>query len=784
MSKKILIGIIAVIILVSLNWFTKALAQDLSTLSDEQKRELLEQYRSGTGTEQSQSKYTTPPIYYEQDSQRVALDGMERGKDMLDAHHQKQQEGSRRVTGEIRPFTDLEPFGMELFRDADGQEMPVDVISTSEYVLGPGDNLIVYLWGRVEKEFSLTIDREGKLFIPQVGSFSVWGLTLEEFIVKAKHQFSTVYSDFDLTVSLGKIRSMRIYVAGEVKRPGAYTVSSLTSLFNALYLAGGPNERGSMRRIKLMRNGKEVTRVDLYKLLLQGDNSTDISLRSGDVVFVPVVGMQVAIRGEVRREALYELKGGETVDSLLELAGNATPLAHLERIMVERVDHGGEWKVLDVNLLDNGDGSSNLTLQAGDKVSVYSIYDMKKNIVSVFGQVKHPGYYERNDSTKVSDLITQGQLQPFDVYKERADLFRRYPDKRVEIIPVELDKIMAGDFSKDLYLQDKDSLHIYSIDEVEWDRYVFVEGEVKNPGRYPLYEHMTVQDLIFLAGSYTREAQRHQAEIARIDSLADIDIIDVPLTREPGLTFQLQEDDHLYIRRIPRWERERSVTITGEVNYPGKYTLANRQETLLDLMKRAGGFTDKAFPRGIILERMSIKDNLRRLRVQDVIEKSTPVKYDSLGQIVEENTVVYDSLSMNRIIIDMDKIIATNGAEGDILLEPFDRIIIPTIPSGISVIGAIGSNGTLKYIPGKKVKDYIERAGNFTRQADKKETRLIKATGEVINRGSILSQRVEVGDVIVVPTKIEKDHNYFKTMTTALSAITGVLTSVYIISKI
>ncbi len=212
-------------------------------------------------------------------------------------------------------------------------------------MLGPGDNVLIYLWGRVEKEYNLTIDREGKIFVPQVGELVVWGLTLEQFKARAIKQFSKVYSDYNLTISLGKIRSIRIFVTGEVKRPGAYTVSSLTSLFNAIYTAGGPNQRGSMRYIKLMRSGQEQAVVDLYKFLLEGDNSIDVRLQSGDLIFVPVAGSRVAIRGEVKRQAKYELIGQETALDILVLAGQPTAEAHLDRVMLERVTGKSEWEV-------------------------------------------------------------------------------------------------------------------------------------------------------------------------------------------------------------------------------------------------------------------------------------------------------------------------------------------------------------------------------------------------------------------------------------------------------
>ncbi len=791
MSKKLLFVIVLVIILVSLNWFRTVLAQDLSSLSPEEKQLLLKKYKDKIPKTEPSDVYQSPQIFDKSDAGTESklpdsLAGLQKDAATYGQSTTPDKLADQKDSAEEMPsFDELKPFGMELFNSDNENDIGIDIPSASDYVLGPGDNIIIYLWGRADKEYNLTLDREGKVFVPQVGEIVGWGLTLSQFTEKAKRQFTSAYSDFSLTVSLGKIRSIRVFVAGEVKRPGAYTVSSLTSMFNVLYSAGGPTERGSMRQIRLMRNGEEKAHMDLYDLLLKGDNSSDIRLQTGDVIFVPVSGPRVAVRGEIKRPAIYELRGDETTLDLLSLAGSAKPEAHLERVMLERVSRKDEWKVLDLNLDTLSQAHvDNIPLVDGDRMTVYSIFEAKKNIVAIFGQVKHPGYYERTDSASVEDLLRKAQLQPYDVYYNRMDIFRKYPDRHVEIIPINLTDAMDCDPAANVRLQDRDSLYVYSIDEVEWRKHVYIEGEIQKPGEYPLYKNMTVEDLIFLSGSYTRSALRHRAEIARLDSSGNVSLINVVMDNPTDRATKLHEDDHVYVRQIPEWREDRAVNLDGEVQYPGKYTLSNRNETLYQLLKRAGGFTPNAFPEGVVLDRRAIHQSLERIRVEDIIDRTTPTREDSLGNLVKNDVVDYNASSVNRIIIDMDKIIASNGREGDITLQPDDRIYVPTMPSGISVIGAVGANGTIKYAPGKNVKYYVKRAGDFIRQADKKQTRLIRATGEVSSGGGILKKRVELGDVIVVPTKIEKDRNFLKTMTTALSAATGLLTSVYIVSKL
>jgi len=785
MKLKTLILLLLVIVLVSLYWFRVVAAQDLSQLSVEEKLQMLKGYQRNAASNPDSNYYHSSDIFGDKGNR-----GLKSG---LATEESEAASGSLSLDANTHPlggnrtleFEQLRPFGMDLFRGPQEFVPQIDIASAADYILGPGDNVIIYLWGRVEREYNLTFDREGKVFIPKVGEIIGWGLTLDQLTLLAKKEFSKIYTDFDLTVSLGKIRSIRIYVTGEVKRPGAYTISSLTSLFNALYAAGGPNERGSMRNIKLMRNGKSQIVVDLYKLLLEGDNSTDIKLQTGDVIFVPVASARVAIRGEINRSAIYELKGSETALDLLSLAGKPTPQAYLNRVMLERISQTDEWEVLDLNL--NAKDSlpvDNIILTDGDRLTVFSIFDAKTNIVAIYGQVKHPGYYERNDSTRVSELISQGQLQPYDVYYDRADLFRRYPDRSVEVIPINVTEILSHHGEADFLLQDHDSLYVYTIEEVEWDKFVYIEGEVKRPGRYPLYEKMTVADLIFLAGSFTHGASRHEVEIARLDSLGNVSLMYLNLDDTAQQQGHLCEDDRVYIRQIPEWQLHRTVTLVGEVYYPGEYTLSSRDENLYHLLQRAGGFTKNAFPKGIVFERHSIGENLQRLKVLQLLEKSQPLLEDSLGHLINPNLLEYDSRSMNRVIINIDKILSTQGGEGDVILEPHDHIYVPSVPSGISVMGAMGANGTIKFVENKNVKYYIERAGNFTRHSDKKEVRLIRAEGEVISGRGTLSKRVELGDVIIVPTKIEKERKWLKTLTSLVTATTGVLTSVYVVSKL
>ena len=777
MNRKVL-GIIFILLLVAVSWFKPAFCDSMS------KDELIQQYMNSEDqykkAASNANKYSSPDIYGQTDN----------GNSSVKAIHENigiSKIDSLSVTPEtdalIEKSEKLTPFGYDLFNAPSELTQPSEVADAADYVLGPGDNIIIYLWGKVEKEYNLTIDRQGKVFIPKIGETTAWGQTLSGFSERVKNSLSRVYTDFKISVSLGKIRSIRIYLTGEVKKPGAYTVSSLTTLFNALYMAGGPNLSGSIRNIRLIRNNSIEQTVDLYEFLLKGDTKSDVRLESGDAIFIPISGPRVAVKGQIKRPALYELASGETATQLLELAGGPTAEAYLDRIMLDRISPDDERVVIDLNLNASvTEKIDDIELADGDKLKIFSVYEMKRNIVSVAGMVKHPGQFERTDTTTLRTLIDMGELLPDNVYYERANLFRNYTDLRVEIIPVDIKKVLLGEFNIPLW--DLDSLHIYSINEIEWKKHVYINGEVKKPGQYQYYENMTVYDLIFLAGNLKRNAYLTHVELAQTDSAGNMHSRIIDLTDETMRQTKLWEDNRVFVREIPNWFLHRLVTIEGEVRFPGQYALLSRNESLYDLIKRAGGFTLQAFPKGLVLNRRSIGDDLIRQNLPDIISNSEPLWEDSTGEVRKLQVFNFNPENMNRMIVDLDRIRRTNGQEGDMVLQRDDYIYIPEIPTGISVMGAVSANGTIKYEPDQQVKHYITRAGNFTRQANKSGTKLIRADGHVLSGKSVLKKKVEMGDVVYVPTEIKKRRDWLKIMSTTVSIIGGVVTSAFIIDRL
>lgn len=781
MKKTVWITVF-IIVLVYINWLSDGFAQTSAEQIQDYQELLKLKNQQAVSTP---NQYRSPPIF--EDDEELINDSL------LSIHRQLSSDTNRvdMAPVEAEKTTDhqlilpqeSEPliFGQSLFSNPHVGEIN-NALIPEDYLLGPGDNIIISLWGRVQQEWNLTVDRQGKVFIPKVGDITAWGMTLDEFENRLDARLSKVYTGYERRVTLGKIRTIKVFAYGEVRAPGGYAVTALSTLFNALYMAGGPSENGSFRQIKLIRD-RETFTVDLYDFLISGNKGCDMPLLSGDVIFVPLTGAQATIRGEVRRPGIYELIGEEKISDLIELAGGPTAEAYLGRLMLDRIGDDDSRKVIDLDFRDSR--KEDLLVADGDDLSVFSIYNLRENVVWINGMIKHPGTFERSDGMHISDLIDKGQLLSNDVYLERADLYRRSSDGRTEIIAVDLESLMNGESEGDLLLTDLDSLYIYNINEVEPERYIYIDGMVQRPGKYPLFSNLTVADLIFLAGNLKNSAYLLQAELARIDSFGNTDLIQISLDRlDKGDNPLLQENDRLFIRRIPGYHLHRMVTIDGEVRFPGRYSLTHNNETLWELVNRAGGFSQKAFPPGTIFKRGAIVDDLQRMDIENILEGSQPLLADSTGTLKPIRNLNLEQYSMDRIIIDMQELITTRGAQSDFKLQTGDFIYVPEIPTGISVIGEVCANGTIKYQPDKKVKYYLELAGGYTKRADKGEVRLVKANGRVFASGNVPGKTVDLGDVVIVPAEIKREKDWLKYISTSLSILTGVATSILIIDRL
>jgi polysaccharide export outer membrane protein len=682
-------------------------------------------------------------------------------------------------------------FGENLFdsRTSDFSPAPIAAVPP-DYRLGPGDNLIINLWGRVDMELNLTVDREGKLFIPRAGEMVAFDLTLEQFERKLKKKLETIYSDFHVGVMLGKIRTIRVYVYGEVKNPGGYTISSLATLLNALYFSGGPGVNGSMREIRLIRAGEVIATVDLYQFLLQGQTVGNLKLESEDVIFVPIVGPRITIRGEVKRPAIYELKSEESLLDIIELAGGVADEAYLGRVMIDRISNSENRMLLDLSLATPEEREeNNIKVMAGDDISVFAIYEKRQNVVWLSGHVKHPGAYQLEQQETISKLLDSGKQLREEVYLPRADLIRTYADGSQELIPVNVGEALDGNPKHNLKLAAHDSLHIYGSREVVRQKYVSISGEIRQPGQYRLFENMKISDLIFMAGGLQRSAYTLTAEIARRSPGEEIDIIFVDLERimensDPESDLVLHEDDYVFIRRMPQWDLDNFVTIMGEVRFPGKYALNRSDETLYNLIQRAGGLTPDAFAFGTIFIRGEIQEKLDRMNLASILDRSNPISFDSAGSPKKSVLLEYNPAELSRMVIDLESILESEGESGNVVLQKGDQIYIPPSPSGVQITGAVASSGTMHYYPGKKAGFYIEHSGGYLPHADKRQMRVIRANGQVLSNGRARSHKIGLGDIVMVPSKIKKDKNVTQTLLTSISIISSIATTVFIIDRL
>jgi protein involved in polysaccharide export with SLBB domain len=684
-------------------------------------------------------------------------------------------------------------FGYNMFDGSPESYSPIlEASPPPDYKLGPGDNLVVNIWGRVDMQLDLTIDREGKVFIPKAGEIAAWGVTLDEFKRLVNAKLSAIYSDYQFSVTLGKIRRIKVFVYGEVKRPGGYTTSSLATFFNALYLAGGPNCTGSLRAIKHIRNSKVLAQVDLYRFLIEGDNSQDSRLESGDVIFVPVTGPLVRISGQVKRPAIYELSTGEKVTDIIKLAGGTTAEAFLEMVSIDRVAKDDSRIIKDVDLSEKSKASTpelyekaNFALADGDRIRIPSVFDIRKNTIKLMGNVKHPGTFGLTDSMRVSVLIDNGEQFRRDTYLQRANLFRTFPDQTRQVYAVNLEQILAGIDSTNYLLMDNDSLVIYSQNEIKRDMTVTIHGAVKRPGVYEYFENMRLSDLIFLSGNPLKQTYLLQAEVARVNPGKPADIFYANLENvfseyDSPENIPLKEDDNIFIRNIPRWRVDNNVTIDGEVMFPGSYELMKDNERLLDLIARSGGFTPDAFKQGIVFIRNSIAADVEKRQTRTILASTEMTVLDSLNRPLPKLDQTLDIKNTNRIIINPDELFRNPNSPDNIVLQQGDYVYIPRRPGGVQVLGAVASNGTVVYKEGEKLDYFVKASGGYNKNADKGQARLAKANGIVLAGHMAYKSSIEPGDIIIVPQKLQRIKPWLQS-TSAITAMVSSLLTLYVL---
>ena len=698
----------------------------------------------------------------------------EKGKDKESAGANKGNKNQMQL-GSLGKSLLLGESAKSQFEEGMYEELPTIPVS-DDYVLGPGDSLILNLWGNIQQKFELDIDGEGKIMLPQVGPLYLWGIKFVDAKKLIEENLNKHYTNFQINVSMSKLRSVKVFILGEAKKPGAYMASSLSTVFDCLYQAGGPTKIGSLRKIKLTRANKTEEAIDFYSYLLQGDKSQDFKLDSGDTIFIPPVGSVVGIAGNVKRPAIYELKSnGISMSELLETAGGISAVGYLQRIQVERIKDHERKIIFDLefeNTQTLKNSASNVILQDGDLVMISAVTPIRHNYVSIAGSVQRPGDYELKPGMKLNDLVDEAEGITPGAYIDRAELSRFRDDKTREVIPVNLGRLLSKDEAENIELKEWDRVYVFTKSEVVPTFFVRIEGAVYKPGEYELTDNMRISDLIFRAGGLKKTASLKNAELYRRvlgqePKVLTIDLANIfdPRIKENDL--YLQEGDQFFIREETKWLEHKEVTISGEVMYPGKY-MAAPGEHLSSVIKRAGGFTDKAFFAGAIFTRKSVEKYQREMMKKfvaasqgDILKEESslgvnlsPSQSEARRAMIKYRQKQLDLLEsamlMGRVVIKLDSLDRFEGTPSDMTLEDGDMLIISTAPSSVQVLGNVYAPNAVTYVQGRGLDYYINQVGGFNKNADKKGIFVIKPSGEAVGKFTGV-MKIEKGDAIIVP---------------------------------
>lgn len=651
-------------------------------------------------------------------------------------------------------------FGHDVFSNSELTFEPNDNMATpAGYILGPGDEVLIDVWGINEASISKIVSPEGVIFVSQVGQIHLSGLTIEQATGKIRSALSKKYSlsgenpASQISVTLGKVRSIVVNILGEVNFPGTYRLSSLSTVFNALYRAGGVTKDGSLRNIQVFRAGKLLDTADIYDFIFYGKTAGNVSLSDGDLIVVPISSMLVEMKGGFKRPMFYEAKEGESVDKLVEYAGGFTANAYRDVLTVQRrsADNGKVYS------LKNSDLSS-FILNDGDVITAYSnnrdnIFD---NRVEIKGMVMRPGIYAiGKEIATVRQLVEHAGGLLEDAFTARAQLFREKTDRSLEIKAINIGNIMNGS-SQDVLLQKNDILIISDTNEINVKGDITINGYVLNPGDYTFAEGMTIEDLILLAGGLDNGASTARVDISRriLDSGSEsadgtlAKIYSFPISEglvvNPDPSFTLQPFDIVSVRKSPTYVAQKNVRISGEITFPGEYTLVSNNERLSDIYKRAGKSTPNGYIPGATLKRRINEDERNIRRNMEKLADGVTSKKDSLRltKLSKDNTY--------SIGIDLGKAISYPGSEYDVVLQDGDEIIIPSQNHTVRVQGEVLYPNAVSFKENANVLYYIEQAGGFSNEAKRRQVYVVHMNGTVsVGMGS----KVDPGSEIIVPVR-------------------------------
>lgn len=647
-------------------------------------------------------------------------------------------------------------YGHEIFSSKELSFEPNENMATpADYRLGPGDQVIIDIWGASEDQIRDYISPEGTIILSQIGPVSLNGLTIDEANNRLKQLFATKYAgvedeETDVSINLGAIRSILVNVMGEVNVPGSYRLSPFSNVFTALYRAGGINSVGSIRNVHIIRNGNRLVDVDIYDYLFEGKQTGSIRLQEGDVVIVPPYEELISVKGNVKRPMYYELKEGETLADLLKYTGGFTGNAYSDMITVNRPT-GKENEIYNVTSSDY----SGYRLKDGDIVNVGVINDRFINRVELRGSVFRPGMYAIGDgTTTIKDVIRSAQGLAEDAYLERAILYREGEGQTLEAQGIALGDILEGR-AQDIVLKPNDILVVSSARELTDQGEVTIKGQITTPGDYPYAKGMSVEDLIVMAGGLRQGASTARVDVSRriidpasmspTEQLAQIYTFSLKngLVVKSDPDFQLMPYDIVEIRKSPGYQTQKLVNVEGEVLFEGEYALQTRNERISDLIRRCGGIIEGAYPRGARL--------LRKMTEDEIAARDESVR---LAAQNSEDSIAVDKLVLSEIYsvgLELEKALSQPGSAYDLVLQDGDRLVIPQEISTVKITGDVMFPNVVGYQPGKKLGWYIDQAGGYGERAKKSKAFVVYMNGMVARAKK--DTRIEPGCQIIVPSK-------------------------------
>ena len=692
----------------------------------------------------------------------------------------------------------LEPFGYDVFEPRDTSfDAPMSGPVPPDYVLGPGDSVRVQLFGNVNGIYEYEVARDGVLNLPEIGPVTVAGLPFSEFRKDLNKRVQEMLIGTQVSVTMGQLKTIRVFVLGDVNEPGSYVVSGLATMSAALYRSGGISPIGSLRNIQLKRNGKVVASLDAYDLLIRGDNSGDSRLQPGDVVFVPPIGTTVSVGGAVNRPAIYEVGRLTTAADLVGLAGGLTSEAFAKGARLERVQKDGDRTILPVDLANAS--ANSVRIQNGDVLLVPEVLPELENAVTLAGHVYRPGRYPWRPGMTLTDLI--GSAEELKPGVDTNYILIRRENKRGEPIKALSTSLAAAMQSPgspdDIRLQSGDTVNVFSkalgrqrvveplLEELQLQssidlpvRQAEISGYVRAPGTYPLESNMRISDLIRAGGGLSEEAYALEAELtrysvspggARESNVVKVDLDAIRRGVERA-DLDLREHDYLIVNRVPDWDSIWTVTLEGEVLFPGAYRV-HRGDSLADVIERAGGLTPGAFPEGAVFLRESLKkreqeqiETLARRMQADLASLSLQTANTGGRDTLRTGKVLLEQLknteAVGRLVINLNRDVA--GSVSDIEVRDGDRLLVPTATQVVTVLGETQQNSSHLYQSGLSRDAYIDLSGGLTRRADKKLIYVVRANGAVVaaNHSRWLARRsqtdIRPGDTIVVPLDTDK----------------------------